>query len=208
VKKCSSIIALALLSIFLVSACTLPFQKAKLEPFEKGILVGASYYNDQAKIKFSVPLGWDAKVAKDAQEQVDDTLNDAGVDTDDYSTSSMDFMCQNPNTGSNMSITYAPMENGKDFDENVDYLIDDVIKQGKKTGIDYAKKDSFDKTIAGHDCRVEVLDMTYSGVDMVEYGCFFEVDSYLCMIVIVPNDFVDQDETFEAIAANFTAIEE
>ena len=207
-KKYSSMIALVILSLFLVSSCTLPFQKAKLEPFEKGILVGANYFNDQAKIKFSVPIGWDAKVSEDAQNQVDDTLDDAGVDTDDYSSSSMDFMCQNPNTGSNLSITYAPMKNVNDIGKKIDDVIDYVIKEGKTFGIDYARNDSFNETIAGYNCRVELLDMTYLGIDMNEYACFFEVDSYLCMIIVVPNDFVDESETFEAIIKNFSEIEE
>jgi hypothetical protein len=208
VKKYASLFFLVLFSLFLVSACTFPFQKAKLEPFEKGMLVGANYFNDQAKLKFSIPIGWDAKLAEDAQEQLSDTVKKAGVDTDDYSPSTMDFMCNNPNTGSNMSISYEPMKNGKDFDENVDDLIDEGMKVGKSIGIDYSKNDSFNETIAGHDCRVEVLDMTYSGVDMVEYACFFEVDSYMCMIIVVPSNFIDHDETFEAIIGNFSEIEE
>lgn len=196
------------MSLFLVSACNLPFLKAKLEPFEKGILVGGTYYNDQAKIKFSVPIGWDAKVEKGAQKAAEDTLDDAGIDTANYSSSAMDFLCKNPNTGSNLSVSFAPMNNGKSFDKNVDEVIDYVIKEGENMGIDYAYNDEFDETIAGREWRVVLLDMTYSGVDMKEYGCFCEIDSYMCMIIVVPNDFVNADETFEAIIANFSETDE
>lgn len=207
-KKHSSLIILVFLSLFLVSACTLPSKKAKPEPFKRGILVGTSYFNDQAKISFSVPYGWDVTVAKDAQDQFEGRMVEADKNIYEYLSGTADLICNNPNTDSYVLIIYAPMKKDKDFDENVDALIDLTINEGKAMGIDCKKTESFDTTIGGRECRVDVLDISYSGVEMKQYECFCEIDSYLYMIEIVPNDSSFDGETFEAIIANFSATEE
>lgn len=64
-----------------------------------------------------------------------------------------------------------------------------------------------EKTIGGRVWSVELPDMTYLGADMKEYACFCEIDSYLCQIIVAPNDFINEDETFEAIIANFSEVD-
>ena len=126
----------------------------------------------------------------------------------DLSVSFMDFSCKNPNSGSNFSVTYSPILSSKKFDTLVTNTVADVISKAKDLGLTFEKVDSFTATIAGRENRVEVLETTYRGVTLKEYACFCEIDSYACIIIIVPNTFVDDTESFENIIKSFTAIEQ
>ncbi len=206
-KKYTTFIIFVFLSIFLVTACSFPFGEKKPEPFEEGTLIASNYFNFQAKIKFTVPVGWNSELGEDAQESAKDSVEQADFDTDKMVFSGMDFKCGNPNTGSNLSISYAPLPKSYDFDEAVDDTIEFVIVSAKEMDLTFEATDSFTETIAGRECRVEVLETTFQGVQIREYACFCEIDSYIAMIIIVPNDFFDATETFDNIIANFSAIE-
>lgn len=208
-KKHSSLIALALLSVFLLSACSFPFGMKDPEPFEKGTIIGSSYFNFQAKIKYTIPIGWEGKTGKEAQTSAQEAIDNLDVDLDkqDASVSFLDFSCRNPNTGSNLSITYSPILSSQKFDALVTNTVEYFITKTAALGITFEKIDSFTATIAGRENRVEVLETTYRGVTLKEYFCFCEIDSFACMIVVVPNDFIDNTESFENIIKSFSAIE-
>ncbi|NLO62015.1 MAG: hypothetical protein GX099_01125 [Clostridiaceae bacterium] len=203
-KKYITIYVFLLLPVFLLSSCMSLFLPKEPEPFQTGILAGPIYLNFQANLKFSVPIGWTAYAGAEAQAETQKVVDSEIGNIKGLSFSELDFVCVNYNTGSNVLIGYDLIPRNDDFDKIIDKTIENLKKQATDTGIVITIIDSFDQTIAGRDYRVEVAESTMRGITIHTYMCFAKIDSYACMIFVVPNDCVDPNETFDNIIANIS----
>ena len=205
-KKYSTVVLFSLISLFLFTSCSLPFGLFKPAPFEKGILEDSTYINKQANLKIIVPEGWEAKINEDAQDSMEDAVDGADIKKDNMSFSDIDFSCMNPDTGSNFSVAYSLRPDNINFMTLIDKTMKDLVKQATDAGLTLKQTDSFEKVIAGHTCQVSEFEATTNGMTITEYLCFFEVDAYIGMIVIVPNDFIDENESFDNLLGYFSAV--
>ena len=120
--------------------------------------------------------------------------------------SAIDLTCYNANTGSNVAVSYLLNQKNEKFDQYVDSTIAAILKQSTGINKTYTQTDLFEKTIAGHPCLVYVIEATRNDITIKESVCFFEIDTYVGMITVVPNAFNEKSETFENIIKNFSSV--
>lgn len=205
-KKYSAVVLFIFVSLFMFTSCSLPFGLSKPAPFEKGVFEDSTYINKQANLKILIPKGWESKTSKDAQDSMEDAVDSIEVNKENMSFSDIDFSSVNPNSGSNISVAYSLRQDNMDFKTFINVSMKEILKQAGDAGLSIKQTDSFEKVISGHTCQVFEAEATVKEKTVKEYICFFEVDSYVGMIVIVPNDFIDENESFDNMLSYFSAV--
>jgi hypothetical protein len=174
------------------------------QAYEKGVLEDSTYVNKMANIQCSVPPRWDAKTGNDALLLVGQSTENEDGSQKNTMYQGMDFACKNPDSGSGFAVLYTPKGSLKleSFaEQTVKSLLLSSFMPYKETG-------SYYKTIAGHDSYVVTLEANVSDYYTAkEYLCFFEVESYVCIIHVYPNPIGVGNETFDGITNLFTAVQ-
>lgn len=198
-KKCISFSTLILFSLILFTACSI-----MPPPFEKGVLENSIYINEKANIQCVVPQGWDAKIGKDALLLTGQTTEKSDGSQKNTMYSGMDFACKNPDSGSVFAVMYSP-KGSLTLQSFAKEMVQNVLMS---SFLPYEESDSYNKTIAGHDCYVIVLEANISDYyTSREYLCFFEIESYICIIQVYPNPIGVGNESFEGITNLFTPVQ-
>ena len=171
------------------------------KPFQDGVIEEGYYFNAQAKLMFLFPTGWNGELGYNP------SLDDLMTITSSGQATVRDFSAMNPLTGSNVQIIYAKSPLFQTLESIAEASMEQAVIEANEQGMSIERNDSFQKTIAGKDCQVEVVEMEIEGLTFHAYCCFFTVEEYTGLIVIVPNELVDSPDSFDKICKSFMSLE-
>lgn len=170
-------------------------------PFQKGIMEEGYYYNPQAKLMFMLPAGWEGSTGRNYE--FDMLFPTVSRDSQFL----VDFVGTNSNTSSTVALTYFETPLFMTVDSFADQIVDQVIKESSNQEDKFEFSETLQKTIGGKDCRVDVLKTKIENLEVHIYCCFFSIDEYCGMLIIIPNELVTSPDSFEGICKSFVSLE-
>jgi len=136
-----------------------------------------------------------------------DNLEKQGQETGDAEDIEVDFTAYNRETAATVAISYEALLRSLDLDSCVVKSIEANIAESNSLGITSTLADSFKETIASHDCKVVKMEIEKEGITLEQYSCYFQIDSYICTIMIIPSTVGDGTDTLEDILSYFSEVD-